>query len=596
MRNRIFIFILLLPCAFYSRSQGVSPAIDTLNKRLAAAGSPTERVRLLGDLSRVYINENFAASDSVGKQMIREAEISRDRKLMAEALLVNGERNSYYATRRENFEKAVDYYNQALNLSRQNKLDREIARSYLALSSIYRAAPDADKSFGYVNQALSYISIMNNDSLKALAQIELGNVYGLKREKLLSLRSYLTALRIAEDLKNAGLKRASYNALISFYSAIEDYDKAIDYAVKAMNMLEDIKEGQSPYNKPIALNAIAGLYAQKKNYEMANFYYQQSVRIADSLHYEPLKIPAYMGILNNYLLSGRPAEALSYLNGNTEIKSFASKFGFSHQVDYAFGYIYTDMSQYDSARAYYAKAAPFFEKGSTEASRYLFYYQLGRMHKLSGDNRKAIESFLQAKDVADKVADPERIKLAVKELDTLYQHTGDFRQSNFYAGMYYHYKDSIEELGKEKDLLQAEAADEQQRLERKQKEEKEYRRRKNNIQYTAITMGIAALLIAMVVLGMFKVSAGFIKAVGFFTFLMLFEFIFLVFKKNIYSITHGEPWKDLAFMIGLAALLVPLHHWVEHKVLRYLTSHNRLTSAGHHIKKKFFKKTRIGEE
>jgi hypothetical protein len=87
----------------------------------------------------------------------------------------------------------------------------------------------------------------------------------------------------------------------------------------------------------------------------------------------------------------------------------------------------------------------------------------------------------------------------------------------------------------------------------------------NNIQYTAITIGIIFLFILLAVLGMFRISAGAIKAISFFTFLMLFEFIFLVFKKNIHSITHGEPWKDIAFMIGLAALLFPLHHWAEHR-------------------------------
>ena len=68
--------------------------------------------------------------------------------------------------------------------------------------------------------------------------------------------------------------------------------------------------------------------------------------------------------------------------------------------------------------------------------------------------------------------------------------------------------------------------------------------------------------------------------VGFFAFLMFFEFIFLIFKKNIYAITHGEPWMDLLFMIALAAILLPLHHWLEHKVLHYLTSTNKLTTAG----------------
>jgi hypothetical protein len=71
---------------------------------------------------------------------------------------------------------------------------------------------------------------------------------------------------------------------------------------------------------------------------------------------------------------------------------------------------------------------------------------------------------------------------------------------------------------------------------------------------------------------------------------MFFEFIFLLFKKNIYSITKGEPLPDLLFMIGLAALLLPLHHWLEERAMHYLTSHNRLTSAGKHLKMKLFRR------
>jgi tetratricopeptide (TPR) repeat protein len=591
MAKRLFIIITII-ANLSGYSQQFNPAIDSLHKQLKKANSAGERVKLLGDLSRVYINENFAASDSIGKLMIQEAELSRDRKLMVEALLVNGERNSYFAAKKENLAKTIDFYNQALEFSKQNKLDKETALSYLSLSSVYRIIPDADKAFEYINQATSYISTLEDDSLKVLAQIELGNVYGLKREKLLSLRNYLSGLRLAEETKNAELKYKCYNALTAFYNGIDDNDKAIDYAVKALNILDEIKEGSSPYYKPVAMIAIGNLYSQKKSYDIANHYFQQSIRIADSLHYEPLKIPAYLGILNNNLNSGKPAEALNFLNKDTQIKAFAVKFGLSQQIDYAYGYIYTDLGKYDSAKYYYARAASFFENSSTEASTYVYYYQLGKMYKLSGNSKMAIENFLKAKEIADKVADPERIQIAAKELDSVYMNTGDYRQSKLYNAMYYQYKDSLDKLGKEKDLLQAEAADEQQRETRRLKEEEDNLKRKNNIQYTAITIGIAALLIMLIVLGMFKVSAGFIKAISFFTFLMLFEFIFLVFKKNIHSITHGEPWKDLAFMIALAALLVPLHHWLEHRVLKYLTSHNRLTSTGAHIKNKLFKRNK----
>ena len=198
--------------------------------------------------------------------------------------------------------------------------------------------------------------------------------------------------------------------------------------------------------------------------------------------------------------------------------------------------------------------------------------------------------------MADKTGSLQAMSAVAEILDTMYQKKGNYQQAIYFAGLHSKYKDSLNTLGKEKDLMQVEAADEQQRQARLEKEKEEAKRRRNNIQYLGIVFGIIGLFVGLVILGMFKVSAGLIRAIGFFVFIMLFEFIFLIFKKNIYAITHGEPWKDLAFMIGLAALLVPLHHWMEHKVLHYLTSHSRLTAAGHHLRNKLFKRTKVKQE
>ncbi|HSU27448.1 MAG TPA: tetratricopeptide repeat protein [Chitinophagaceae bacterium] len=588
--KRTSLSVLLLASTIFARSQQTPAVIDSLKKKLSKTTDINERSDLLGALSRIYMNTNLAIADSLGKQMIEEAENSRDRHLIVEALLTNGDRNSYFASQKEKVNKAIAYYQQALQVARDNKLDKDIARSYLALSAIYRSIPDAEKAFNYCNQAFSYISMLDNDSLKVQGYLEYGAVYNVKREKLLALRNYLAGLKVAEEMKNIRLMRDCYGSLTNFYSSVGDYDKAIDYQVKALALLDKLKDGQVKYNKVVFQNAVGNLYAQKKNYDMANSWFERAIRTADSIHYEPLKMPAYMGILNNYLSSNRPAEALDYFNKNTEVKQFITNLGMGSSIDMAYGYIYTELGSYDSAAYYYNKSAPFFENNSNQASRYSYYFRVGRLNELSGKMPKAIEYFTRAKEVAYSIGDPERIRDVAQQLDSVYTKAGDFRQAREYNALFYQYKDSLENLGKEKDLLQVEAADIQQRETRIAKEEAEKKRIRNYNQYIAITIGIAVLFVLLVLLGMFKVSAGTIRAIGFFAFLIFFEFIFLMFKKNIYSITHGEPWKDLAFMIGLAALLVPLHHWLEEKVLHYLTSHNLLTAAGKHIKTKFFSK------
>ena len=540
------------------------------------------------------MNIKPSEAEEYGKQLITVAEESRDRKLMFKAYLSNGVRNTYMASQKIYSDKAISFYNKALDLARQNRMEEEAGAAQLHLAGIYLMIPDNEKALSYATQAFSLISTLNNDSLRAESHNIYGQVYQAKNENILALRNYFSALRLSENIKNNSLIRNCYIYLSDFYSSIDDYDRAIDYMADAVNILDKIKEKNAPYQRVIYTNSIGNLYANKKNYDIAIAYFEKSIRMADSLKFSTLKVPGYVSLLNQYLRIDEPAKALAYMNSQagSNLKQYLSNFGMAPIIDQAFGVIYTEMGRFDSAGIYLEKAKPFFENSNNESTRIGFYGQLAAFHRKSGNKLRAIEYYNKVKEMSERNGFLENVKRASQYLDTLYTETGNMQLAGKYNATYYQYKDSIETLKREKELMQVEADNEQQRQEKIEKERQERLRQRNNIQYMVIVFGIVALFFALVLLGMFKVSKGLIKAISFFVFLMLFEFVFLVFKKNIYSITHGEPWKDLAFMIALAALLVPLHHWLEHKVLHYLTSHNRLTSAGHHIRKKLFGRTK----
>jgi tetratricopeptide (TPR) repeat protein len=593
----LLIAILFFSCSITLCSQEAA-AVDSLKKAYEKATTAAEKVTLMDELSRVMMNVNPKEADELGNKLIAIAEESRDRKLMFKAYLSNGTRCSYFANQKAYSQKAIDFYNKALDLARQNRMEEEVGAAQMHFSALYRLIPDNDKSLSYATQAFSLVSTLRNDSLKAEAHNIYGQAYQAKNENILALRNFLSALRIAEEIKNPSLIRNCYQYLSGFYTAIEDYDKAIDYMTLAYKKLEETKEKNVAYQKVIFTNYLGNLFAYKKNYDIAISYFEKSIRMADSLKFSTLKIPGYVSLLNQYLRIDEPQKALDYLNSPSgdNLKKYLSNFGMAPVIDQAYGVTYTGLGRFDSAKMYLEKAKPMFENSSNETNKVNFYAQLASFYRKSGDKKNAIDYYLRVKEISEKNGLLENIKRSAQYLDTLYRQSGDFVTAGIYNGLYYQYKDSIETLKREKELTQVEAADEQQRQEKAALEKEEKKRQRNNIQYLAITIGIVALFIGLVVLGMFKVSATTIKMIGFFAFLMFFEFIFLIFKKNIYSFTNGEPWKDLLFMIGLAALLLPLHHWLEHKVIHYLTSHNRLTSAGHHIKRRLFRRTKEGEE
>lgn len=609
MVNRTTLWYIVILCTAVSMKVVAQQpeAIDSLKIALAEAKTPDEKGYWYDNLSRTMMNVNPKAADSLGEQFILFAEESRNRKLMFDAYMSNGLRCSYFRGQKAYIERSIVYYEKALLIAEQNNMEKRSGAALLQLADIHLAIPDKDKALKYVAEGSSRIAATKDDSLKVESNNIYGKVYLARNEKKMALRQHLIALEISEELKadNAEkkrlkneLKRNCYLYLANFYATIESFDKAIDNYTSAYKMLDNLTDRRVPYQRCIDINAIGNLFAQKKNYDIAISYFERSIRMADSLKFATLKLPGYVSMLNQYLRMDQPEKALNYLNSSPgkNLKEYLTTFRMSGIIDQAYAFVYTELGKYDSARKYFDKALPYFEANLNDNNKVGLYLQMGKLFTKTGETAKAIENYLKAKEIGEKNGSLEITMTAVKYLDSLHKNKSDFRTASMYNGMYYLYKDSIDKLNKEKELAQVEATAEEQRNERIRKEQEETKRRKNNIQYMAITLGIVVLFIALVILGMFKVSAGLIKAVGFFVFLMLFEFIFLVFKKNIYSITNGEPWKDLIFMIALAALLVPLHHWLEHKVLHYLTSHNRLTSAGHHIKNKLFKRTNEGRQ
>jgi tetratricopeptide (TPR) repeat protein len=571
---------ILLLCVVLVHAQPSVNLIDSLKHKLARLKAPADRVEVLADMARMATNNSIAEADNWGRQMTEEAELSRDRRLIIKALLVNGERYSFMAAKREYLEKAIAYYREGLAEARREKLDAEQASAYIYLASAYLSMPDYEQAARHAQQALSVSTVIDDDSLKTVALNANGDVYLARKERLFALRYYLNALRLAETHKQHKLLRACYGNLSRFYSSIDEFDKAIDFAQKALNELAYLHEGGEQYNRVIDLCGMGSLYSRKKGWDMSQFYFEKALKLADSLRYPPLKMPAYNGLLNLYIDSHQPERALAYFNERADLRSFAGNFGLGYVIDMAYGVIYTDLARFDTAQRYFESAAPFYERSGTPRSRLQFYSAWGELYKRWGNTTQAIALFERARQLADALGSLEAQKNIANELDSLYAQGSDFRQSYHYKGLFVSYKDSLQKLGEEKDLLQVEIADEQQRHAREEREREAELERKHTLQYMGITVAIAAAFVLLVLVGFFKVSASVIKVMGFFSFIFLFEFLILIADNKIHHWAHGEPLKVLGIKVLLIAALLPFHHWLEHKVVHYLASRKLHEAAG----------------
>lgn len=106
---------------------------------------------------------------------------------------------------------------------------------------------------------------------------------------------------------------------------------------------------------------------------------------------------------------------------------------------------------------------------------------------------------------------------------------------------------------------------------------------KKNIQFALIALGIITFIFSFLILSRRHITnTSLIKFLGIVALLLVFEFLNLLLHPFLERITHHSPVLMLLSLVAIAALLVPLHHKLEHWATHKLIEKNkqiRLASA-----------------
>jgi hypothetical protein len=566
----VSVLLVMMSISLFAQLQGSENKVsDSLRLNLQNSKTAAEKVKWLGVLSQYYMGIDKSVSDKYWTEQSNTAEMSRDRKLMIDALFTNARRHLNMAGRLDYLHVATAYSEKALVLSKASNMNEYEAWAYILLAQSALANGKTDPALNYSNLAESIASGSDNDSLKISSALQLGNTYLYKNERMLAFRSYLRGTNLAEEMKNFDLQETCYYALSQFYSGLNDYEQAKDYLYKIIALT---KKYNKPYDRLNAYNTMGSIYSRNNQQEHAISFFEQALALADTLNFQLIKLNTYGAMWNTYLSHDKAKEALDFLNTQPELKRFLKQSGYDYYIDQTNGMAYAEIGKLDSAAIFLAKAEKGIEQNANIYSRHSFYMGMAYFSTLRKDYKTALAYALKGKGIADATGSMELQAKDAQKLDSIYQILGDFKNSYFYNRQYQKATDSLEKITLDKELALAEVENENKRAQREEALAAEAQRERHNIQYMGITVAIAGVFIVLVMLGIFSVSQTTIRVLGFFAFIFLFEFVILLADNKIHHWTHGEPWKVLLIKIGLISILLPLHHYTEKKVIHYITS------------------------
>jgi hypothetical protein len=279
------------------------------------------------------------------------------------------------------------------------------------------------------------------------------------------------------------------------------------------------------------------------------------------------------------------------------------------------GTIYLAMGKIDSALVYTQKAYEMAIKSGINYWLTSTYLQFGSIHAAMKNSSLALNYWNLALNEANRIGSPKFVSTAYNAMAQFYYASNQpdsaklyatraissvnntafytlnvdpaklllniYRNSNVDSAFKYSeiYRTANDSLFNIRTLQQAQlmAVEEEARLaELKFEEEKSDEARKTNLEYTFIAIGIVSFFMIFLIFSRsYITNPKIIEFLSVIALLIVFEFFNLLIHPLLEKVTHHSPVLMLLALVLLAALLIPLHHKLEHWAVHKLIEKNK---------------------
>lgn len=529
----------------------------------------SEKVVAMDRLANLYYTYRlYQQGDSVLHDELQLAELSDNNNLILLALFSDAINNlSNFATV-ETFDKTIAFLQKGIEFSKSRNLTNYTAIGYVRLSSVLRKRGQSDKAVNNATQALQLLPNVTSDSIKAIIYLELGNAYESKGEAISAVRNYNNAFDIAVKLKSIQLQCDIYHSFAEmYYVFFKNSDLAKDFLKKSLQL-----DKQNNY-----LDGEIRDYIDLSKFTDERSYLQKAFELSNTFHYDKYLLFAKEIMFDFIMVQDKdPDKALHYLQKEPELKETFTNIGIENYYR-EIGWVYFFGYKPDSALHYFLLAQNEYIKKFGENHNSSLFTYIANTYKMLNDLPNATAYYLKALNLNLKANSLQSIAGLSDSLSKIYAERGDYKQAFEYAAQYRKVSDSLTQISNKRDIALLDVERENRKHDEELMQEEEHLNNKRDAQYMLITIFISIIFVVMLLIGMFPVSKLTIKMLGYFFFISLFEFIVMVIDNSFLArLVHKEPLQLWLIKIVLIACLVPLQHFLEHNLIKFLQSRKLL--------------------
>jgi hypothetical protein len=566
---RCIILFLLLQFSTW----GIQAQCLRTDKKAIDLESVSEKVSVavpaLWQLARYHsiVNGNPEKADSAAQGAIQLAENNRNKDLQIQSYI----EYSLYCS--ENHISMAENYLQKSFLMASKKLKEE----KLFYVRLHQGLLEARRR--EFNDALAILSdarnmINGSRTRDYYWHVANGDVHQGSNEVYAALQNYNYALAFATEMNNDNLMYSAYVKLIEFALVHKLYNKAKTYLIKA----ELLIQGNTCFGDYERLH-LESLQQEVMSFNDPNELVKPGLEHIAKVRekgFTVLENMAYSNLRNSFIQNKKFDNLCSlYCSPNhayklQDLKKDQANLFFRIQAMIAEG-----QNQMDSARTYWqqAEAALDTNLGSTYfANFYLvmggFFERQANLPLVAACYRKALNYANAARYLPmqmDASKGLERTLFAQGNTTEAYavlkQHAAFIQQSNeeMQSEKISNLDIQFENILREKEEISAQEAESKSTL----------------FQLSGIALFVVVLIAVLIWISRKNISLTVLRWYGYFAFIVLFEFFIFLCHTLFHQWTH-QPAILVTLNVALMAILLPLHHAVEHRVIEYLIKKNRI--------------------
>lgn len=377
---------------------------------------------------------------------------------------------------------------------------------------------------------------IQNDSALIVTYNIIGDYFLLKGSWPDALEYLFKGIQLAEQTRNNGYLCSLWlDASTIYTTGLENYAIALQYGRKAQSLLGDTR--LSPTNLPAQVYATLGRIFVRTNELDSALYYTQRAN------------EALIGMKDDY----------QYLN-----------------VLMIFARTYELMKDEALAETYYKKVIHY-----ADSLKFQIYEHIGKRFYAGflyeHANYPAAKKYcLQSLSVALQMRNYPFVVSASELCKKIYNKLENNDSIYYYTQLKDSYIDSVNNANKISRLQDITLTQRLHEIEEEGKQKQAAQEQEVRLQYILITLGLISFLILFLVLSRSMItSAKLIAFLGILSLLLVFEFLNLLLHPYLQKITKHQPMLMLAAMVVIAALLIPLHHRLEHWVTDKMVEKNK---------------------